>query len=59
MNNFELTQTLLLFAVLLLLVRPVGSNLARVYQGERTFHSPLFLPCENLLYRICRVNRDE
>ena len=33
--------------------------MARVYQGERTFLSPLSLPCENLLYRICGVKKDE
>jgi potassium-transporting ATPase potassium-binding subunit len=59
MNSYELLQTALFFLTLLVLLKPVGAYMARVYQGERTFLSPVFLPCENLLYRICGVRRDE
>ena len=59
MNTYDWQQTLFFFAVLLLLVKPVGTFMAKVYQGERTLLSPLLVPCENLLYRICGVNRDE
>ncbi len=59
MNRYEWLQTLLLFATLLALVRPLGRFMARVFQGEATVLSPLLAPCENLLYRICGVDRDE
>jgi K+-transporting ATPase ATPase A chain len=59
MNVYEFIQTALFFILLLTLVRPLGIFMARVYQGERTFLSPLLVPCENLLYRICGVDRDE
>jgi K+-transporting ATPase ATPase A chain len=59
MNMYEWLQTVLFFLVLLALVKPVGSFMARVFQGEKTFLSPLFVPCENLVYKICGVNRDE
>jgi len=59
MNIYESMQTILVFVVLLLLIKPVGGYMARVYQGERTFLSPILLPCENLLYRICGVDRNE
>ncbi len=59
MNTYDWQQTLFFFAVLLLLVKPVGTFMAKVYQGERTFLSPLLGPCENLLYRICGVNTNE
>ncbi|HZV82045.1 MAG TPA: potassium-transporting ATPase subunit KdpA [Geobacteraceae bacterium] len=59
MNSYEWLQTLLLFVALLALVKPLGSYMARVYQGERTFLSPVFVPCENLLFRICGVKKDE
>ena len=59
MNTYDWQQTLFFFAVLLLLVKPVGTFMAKFYQGERTFLSPLLSPCENLLYRICGVNKDE
>jgi K+-transporting ATPase ATPase A chain len=59
MTTYELTQTIVFFIVLLLLIRPVGAFMAKVYQGERTFLSSVFIPCENLLYRICGVKKDE
>jgi len=59
MNTYDWLQTLFFFMVLLLLVRPVGTFMAKVYQGELTLLSPLLGPCENLLYRICEVNKDE
>ncbi len=59
MNNYETVQTVIFFLTLLVLIKPVGAYMARVYQGERTLLSPLLLPCENLLYRICGVERDE
>ena len=59
MNMYEWLETILFFVVLLALVKPLGAFMARVYQGERTFLSPVLAPCENLLYRICGVNKDE
>jgi K+-transporting ATPase ATPase A chain len=59
MNIYELMQTVFFFAILLLLIKPVGIFMARVYQGERTFLSPVLAPCENFLYRICGVDKDE
>ena len=59
MNSYEILQTVLFFLILLALIMPTGTYMARVYQGERTFLSPVLLPCENLLYRICGVVRDE
>ena len=41
MNVFDWQQTILFFAVLLLLVKPFGTYMARIYQGERTFLSSL------------------
>ncbi len=59
MNTYEWMETILFFLVLLALVKPLGAYMASVYQGERTFLSPLLVPCENLIYRVCGVNRDE
>jgi K+-transporting ATPase ATPase A chain len=49
-------QLTLYFGALLLLVKPLGSFMARVYQGERTFLSPVFAPLERLLYRWSGVD---
>ena len=56
MNTYEWLQTALLFVILLALVKPLGSFMAKVFQGERTFLSPLLAPCEKLIYRISGVN---
>jgi len=45
--------------VLLLLVKPLGAYMARVYQGERTFLSPVVRPVERLVYRVSGLRPDE
>lgn len=45
--------------VLLLLVKPLGAYMARVYQGERTFLAPVIGPVERLMYRIAGLRADE
>lgn len=59
MNGFDVLQTSVLFSALLILAKPLGNFMAQVYQGERTLLSPILLPCEQLIYRLCGVNRDE
>ena len=59
MNMYEWLETILYFVVLLALVKPLGSFMAKVFQGDRTFLSPVFVPVENLLYRISGVKKDE
>ena len=59
MNMYEWVQTILFFLVLLAMIKPFGTYMSKVYQGERTFLTPLLAPCENLLYRVCGVNREE
>jgi len=44
--------------VLLITVRPVGTYLARVFEGERTWLDPLFGPVERLIYKSCAVNSE-
>jgi potassium-transporting ATPase potassium-binding subunit len=55
MNIYGWVQVLFYLVVLILLVKPLGSFIARVYQGERTFLDPLLRPVENLIYRLCGV----
>ena len=56
MNVYDWQQAILFFAVLLLLTKPLGTFMARVYQGKRTILSPVLGPCEKALYRLCRVD---
>jgi K+-transporting ATPase ATPase A chain len=49
-------QVLVLFALVLVCVKPLGLFMARVFQGERTFLTPVFGPIENAIYRLCRID---
>ena len=59
MDSYELLEVSIFFIVLVALIKPLGSFMAKVYQGERTFLSPLFLPCERLLYRLCGIKPED
>jgi K+-transporting ATPase ATPase A chain len=43
-------------AVVLALVKPLGYFMTRVFNGERTFLSPVLRPMETVLYRIAGVD---
>ncbi|GAB4455122.1 MAG: potassium-transporting ATPase subunit KdpA [Anaerolineae bacterium] len=45
--------------VLLLLAKPLGAFMARVYNGERTWLDPVLGPVERLLYLLSGVRPDE
>jgi K+-transporting ATPase ATPase A chain len=49
-------QLILYFAILLLLAKPLGTFMARVYQGERTFLHPILQPVERLICRAIGTN---
>ena len=49
----------LYIVVLLLLVKPLGSYMARIYQGERTFLSPVFAPVERVIFKLAGVKPDD
>jgi K+-transporting ATPase ATPase A chain len=55
---FDWIQILVLLIILTLLIKPLGSYFARVYEGKRTFLSPVLSPLENLLYRAGGIQRD-
>jgi len=49
-------QILLLGAVVVALVQPLGGYMTRVFAGERTFLSPVLQPVEVLLYKVAGVD---
>jgi K+-transporting ATPase ATPase A chain len=59
MSTYEWLQTGFFFVVLLALIKPLGSFMAKVFQGERTFLSPVLAPCEKVIYRISGVKPEE
>ena len=59
MNSYEWLQTIIFFVVLLALIKPLGRFMAKVFQGERTFLSPVLVPCEKAIYRISGVKPED
>ena len=49
-------QIAIYFVVLTALVVPLGRFMARVFEGERTFLTPVLRPVEIVLYRIAGVD---
>ena len=52
-------QPILYLVVLVLLAKPLGTHMARVYQGDRTFLDPVARPIERALYRLSGVKSDD
>jgi K+-transporting ATPase ATPase A chain len=59
MTTYGLLQFGLYIAVLLMLVKPLGAYMAKVYQGERTFLHPILAPVERWLYRLSGVQSED
>jgi potassium-transporting ATPase potassium-binding subunit len=55
----SLAQIVLYFIVLILLVKPLGLYMARVYQGDATILSRPLRPVERLLYRLFGIDPDD
>ncbi|MBM0105915.1 potassium-transporting ATPase subunit KdpA [Steroidobacter sp. S1-65] len=56
MTALGLLQIALYVLVLVALAKPLGAFMARVYQGERTFLSPIFAPVERIIYKCSGVD---
>ncbi len=59
MTGLGALQILVFFGIVLVLTKPVGLYLHRVFEGERTFLHPVLHPLERLLYRLGGVNEQE
>ena len=59
MNLYSWFQLILYVVVLLLLAKPLGSFMAKVYQGEHTFLDRVLGPVEQFIYRLAGVKPDE
>ncbi len=56
MTVYGLLQIAIYLIVLLLLVKPLGGYMARVYQGERTILDRVLRPTEHLVYRLTGID---
>jgi potassium-transporting ATPase potassium-binding subunit len=59
MTLFAWLQLVFFILVLVLLVKPLGQYMAKVYQGERTFLTPVLGLLEQLIYRIAGIHPEE
>ncbi|MGE5245381.1 MAG: potassium-transporting ATPase subunit KdpA [Betaproteobacteria bacterium] len=59
MTTTGIVQILFFFGLILLLTKPVGLFMSRLFQGRRTFLHPVLRPVEALVYRVCRVDERE
>ncbi len=59
MNIYSWFQLIFYIVVLLLLAKPLGSFMAKVYQGEHTFLDRVLGPVERLIYRVSGVKPEE
>ena len=52
-------QISLFIAAVLLLAKPMGTYLTRVFEGRKTFLDPILVPCERLLYRETGIKPEQ
>ncbi len=52
-------QVLLFLVIVLLLTKPLGLYMYKIFNGERTWLSPVFVPVERFFYRLCGINPEE
>jgi potassium-transporting ATPase potassium-binding subunit len=52
-------QILIFCGIVILLVKPLGAYMTRVFNGERTLLSPLLVPIERGLYRLAGTHEKE
>jgi len=58
MNWKSLFEVLFFFLLIIVSARPFGSYMYNVFSGKKTFLSPVFLPLENIIYKLSGVERD-
>ena len=52
-------QVLIFLVIVLLVTKPLGLYMYKIFNGERTWLSLVFVPVERFIYRLCGVNQDE
>jgi len=52
-------QILVYFGVILLITKPLGAYMAKVFEGEKTLLGRVLRPFELLIYKLCGIHEDE
>jgi potassium-transporting ATPase potassium-binding subunit len=55
----SVVQVLAYLFLVLLITKPLGLYLYKVFNGQRTWLSPVCAPIERLFYRLCGINPEE
>lgn len=59
MTSVGILQIAVFFGLVLLVTKPVGLFMSRLFQGQRTFLHPILRPVERIIYMVCGVREDE
>jgi len=59
MTLLGIAQVAIFFILVVIITKPIGTFMYRVFEGERTFIHPIFRPLERLIYRLGGVREDE
>jgi K+-transporting ATPase ATPase A chain len=59
MTLIGILQILVYFGLILLVTKPVGLFMSRLFQGDRTVLHPVLRPVETLIYKLCGVREDQ
>src|ERR1700731_3095608 len=59
MTLLGIAQIVIFFALVIVMTKPIGTFMYRVFEGERTFLHPIFRPLERLIYWLGGVHEDE
>src|SRR5277367_797587 len=52
-------QIAIYVAIVIAITAPIGGYMMRVFNGERTFLSPVLRPIERIIYALCFVDEKE
>lgn len=52
-------QYILYLVILIVLAIPLGSYIEKVMNGKKTFLTHIFTPCENALYKVLHIDKNE
>ncbi|MDE8732234.1 potassium-transporting ATPase subunit KdpA [Eubacteriales bacterium DFI.9.88] len=55
----ELIQMGIYLVILILLAIPLGAYMSKVMNGEHVFLSKILVPCENALYKLMKIDKNE
>jgi K+-transporting ATPase ATPase A chain len=57
--SLGITQIVVFFAIIVLITKPLGIYMQRVFEGERTLLTPVLQPFERSWYRLCGIREDD